>query len=94
MRTIQTRGSVSEDGKLTIQVPSDVAPGEHAVTIVIGDPSDPNMYWCGQPTHETRHRPPTQGDMLKELGVVAVPWHGWPSDATFGRDQVYDDDGW
>jgi len=37
MRTIQTRGTVSEDRKLTIDVPPDVTPGEHQVVVVIDD---------------------------------------------------------
>ena len=37
MRTIQTRGTVSPEGKLTVALPPDVAPGEHQVVIVIDD---------------------------------------------------------
>ena len=37
VRTIQTRGTVSEDRKLTIDVPPDVTPGEHQVVVVITD---------------------------------------------------------
>ena len=35
MRTIQTRGTVTTDGKLTIDVPSAVEPGEHQIVVVI-----------------------------------------------------------
>ena len=35
MRTIETIATVTEDGKLTIQIPSDIEPGEHKVVIVI-----------------------------------------------------------
>ena len=41
MRTIQTRGTVTEDRKLTIELPSDVSPGNHQVVIVIDD--EPNI---------------------------------------------------
>lgn len=34
MRTIETRGTVIE-GKLTVQVPPDLSPGEHQVKLVI-----------------------------------------------------------
>jgi hypothetical protein len=37
VRTIQTRGVVSPEGKLTVALPPDVAPGEHQVVIVIDD---------------------------------------------------------
>jgi len=37
MRTIQTRATVSEDRKLTMEVPADVTPGEHQVVVVFGD---------------------------------------------------------
>ena len=37
MRAIQTRATVTSDGKLTIDVPSDVAPGEHQVIVVIDE---------------------------------------------------------
>ena len=37
MRTIETRGVVTPDQKLTVDVPADVAPGEHQVIVVIDD---------------------------------------------------------
>jgi hypothetical protein len=37
MRTIQTRGTVTPDRKLTIELPADVEPGEHQVVVVIDD---------------------------------------------------------
>jgi len=47
MRTIETTVSVTEDRKITIQVPSDIVPGEHKVVIVIDE----------QPTKKQK-RPP------------------------------------
>ena len=35
MRTIETTATVTNDGKLTIQIPPDIEPGEHKVVIVI-----------------------------------------------------------
>jgi hypothetical protein len=35
MRTIETIATVTNDGKLTIQIPSDIVPGEHKVVVVI-----------------------------------------------------------
>ena len=37
MRALQTRATVTSDRKLTIDVPSDVAPGEHHVIVVIDE---------------------------------------------------------
>jgi hypothetical protein len=37
MRTIETRGTVTADQKLTIDVPPDIAPGEHQIVVVIAD---------------------------------------------------------
>ena len=35
MRTIETNALVTEDGKLIVPMPADIAPGEHRVVIVI-----------------------------------------------------------
>ena len=35
MRMIETTVTVTEEGKMTIQLPQDIAPGEHQVVIVI-----------------------------------------------------------
>jgi hypothetical protein len=35
MRTIETTAIVAADGKLTIQIPPDIEPGEHKVVLVI-----------------------------------------------------------
>jgi len=37
VRAIQTRATVTSDRKLTIDVPSDVEPGEHQVIVVIDE---------------------------------------------------------
>jgi hypothetical protein len=37
MVTITATGIVTEDGKLTIQVPANVTPGEHQVVVVIDE---------------------------------------------------------
>ena len=38
MRTIETTVTVTEDGKITIQVPPDIVPGEHKIVVVIEEP--------------------------------------------------------
>jgi hypothetical protein len=35
MRTIETTATVTEDRRITLQVPSDIPPGEHRVVMVI-----------------------------------------------------------
>lgn len=35
MRTIETTATITEDGQLTLQVPPDLAPGQHRVVVVI-----------------------------------------------------------
>ncbi|MCC7371894.1 MAG: hypothetical protein IT306_25995 [Chloroflexi bacterium] len=37
MRAIQTRGKVSEDRKLTVDLPADIQPGDHRVVVVIDE---------------------------------------------------------
>lgn len=41
MKTIQTMVRVGEDRKLTVQLPEDVPPGEHAVVVVIDERPGP-----------------------------------------------------
>lgn len=38
MVTIEARAVVTEDGKLIVQVPANVTPGEHQVVVVIDEP--------------------------------------------------------
>ena len=35
MRTIETTATVTNDGKMTVQVPSDIPEGEHRIVVVI-----------------------------------------------------------
>ena len=37
MKTIKTIATVAEDGKLTVQVPTNLAPGEHQIVLVIDE---------------------------------------------------------
>jgi hypothetical protein len=41
MRTIEATATVTKDGKLTVQVPEDIPPGEHAVVIVLAENAVP-----------------------------------------------------
>jgi hypothetical protein len=42
VRTIETTVTISPDGKLTIQLPPDIAPGDRRIVLVIGEPLEPS----------------------------------------------------
>ncbi|HSH77548.1 MAG TPA: hypothetical protein VLA19_03340 [Herpetosiphonaceae bacterium] len=77
MRTIETTATISPDGTLMVQVPSDVAPGQHRIVLVIDPEAD-------EPPVRTP-RPP--------LEYHVSPWEGWPADSTFRREDIYCADG-
>ena len=37
MRTLELIGQVEHDGRLTVQLPSDILPGEHQIVLVIDE---------------------------------------------------------
>jgi hypothetical protein len=37
MRTLELIGQVERDGRLTVQLPSDIPPGEHQIVLVIDE---------------------------------------------------------
>lgn len=49
MRTIETKATVTDDGKLIVQAPPDIPPGEHHVVVVIDE----------QPVASEHHAPLT-----------------------------------
>ena len=78
MRTIETHATVTEDGKLIIQAPPDIPPGEHHVVLVIDE----------QPV--TRVGAQRAVPLLK---FAAYPV-GLVSDrCTFRREELYDEEG-
>lgn len=54
MKTIQMTVNVGEDRKLTVQLPVDILPGEHAVVVVIDEPpgSRPAFSMKDFPSHD------------------------------------------
>ncbi|MGI8502173.1 MAG: hypothetical protein ACR2LR_13715 [Hassallia sp.] len=48
MKTIETIATVTADGKITLQLPADIPPGEHQVVVVIDE----------KPLVEKEKRPP------------------------------------
>ncbi len=103
MRTIETTGVVSNDGKLTVDVPTDVAPGEHRVVVFIVEPDNvPGPDASRSPEFPARHREsvrstpltPREGIALAEsLGFRVMRLDNEPADATFRREELYGDDG-
>ena len=76
MRTIETTAVIEPDGKLILQLPPDIPPGEHRIVLVIDEtavslPDTP--------------MPPLQ--------LQVFDWPNWPDEATFRREDIYDDDG-
>jgi hypothetical protein len=80
MRTIETVATIDADGTLTAKLPPDIEPGQHRVVVVID---------------EARTEPAERGrsESFPVLELHAFPWTNWPADATFRREDLYDDDG-
>lgn len=77
MKSMQTTATVSVDGKLTVQLPPSIPPGEHRVLLVIDDGAMPS---------KTRiPKPP--------LSLNVLRWEAWPADSTFRREDIYGDEG-
>lgn len=79
MRTIETQVTVTPDGQLTVQVPvpADIPPGEHRAVLII----DEHIAAASVRTP----KPP--------LALKVWKWDTWPADATFRREDLYEDDG-
>ena len=79
MRTIETQVTVTPDGRLTVQVPApaDILPGEHRAVLVIDEHVAPASVRTPKPP----------------LTLKAWKWEAWPTDATFRREDLYEDDG-
>jgi hypothetical protein len=79
MKTIHTRATVTDGGVLTLEIPEDIEPGEYGVAIVVDDAVTPAI------------DDEEEGDWLAKLHPLSLA--GWPPGSTFGRDELYDDDG-
>lgn len=77
MRTIETTATITPDGTLMAQVPSDVAPGQHRIVLVIDPEADETLVRTPKPP----------------LEFHVSPWEGWPTDSTFRREDIYGADG-
>ena len=77
MQTIETTATVTPEGTLTVAVPPTIAPGPHRVVVVIEE-----TITAGEPVAAR------EAITLRPLLLA-----GWPADATFGREEIYGDDG-
>ncbi len=77
MKTIETTVTVTEDGKLTVQLPSDIPPGEHQIVLVIDEKPVPEK------SSIQKKRPPLDFPMI-HVG-------SWPADLSLRREDMYDD---
>ncbi|MEI6046037.1 MAG: hypothetical protein WCS37_16930 [Chloroflexota bacterium] len=76
MRTIEMSAKVDEEGKMFLELPPDVLPGEYQIVMVLQEASP-----MVQPVKPPK--PP--------LKLHIFEWEGWPKDATFSREELYDD---
>jgi hypothetical protein len=76
MKAIEATAIVTEDGKLLVQVETDMPPGEHEVLLVVNE-------------QVSSTRPKVAKSPLK---LKVMNWDNWPPDATFRHEELYDDD--
>ncbi len=72
MRTIETTATITPDGTLMAQVPSDIASGQHRIVLVIDPDADEPLIRAP--------RPPLEFHVSR--------WEGWPADSTFRREDI------
>lgn len=77
MKSMQTIATVSVDGKLIVQLPPSIPPGEHRVLLVIDDGAGPSKARIPKPP----------------LALNVLRWEAWPADSTFRREDIYGDEG-
>ncbi|MEC4991595.1 MAG: hypothetical protein SAJ37_22905 [Oscillatoria sp. PMC 1068.18] len=77
MKTIQTTVTVTSEGKVTIQLPPDIPPGEHEVAVVIDEKILPKEEAV------TQERPP--------LNFPVIHVESWPENLSLRREDMYDE---
>ena len=81
MKTLQATATVDAQHRVTIQLPPDIEPGEHRLTIVVDEAAEPQN---GQ-LPGSSPRPP--------LTFSAHDVGPWPEGFTVRREEIYGDDG-
>ena len=77
LRTIETTLTVTEAGEIHIPPIATLRPGEHKVVLVIEEALAQGADHTAFPLS----------------GLRTFPLSGWPADATYSRQEIYDDDG-
>ena len=79
MKTIETTATVLPGGKVTVQLPADIPPGEHQIVLVIDElsPSEKQV--------NKKERPP--------LNFPVDSYGSWPADLSLRREDMYGDSG-
>lgn len=79
MKTIEAQVTVTEDGELIVEAPTltNIQKGRYRAILVLEE--------VPAPATSTTSKPP--------LELNAWEWKNWPADATFRREDLYDDDG-
>jgi hypothetical protein len=77
MKTITATAIVTPDGKITLQLPPDIPPGEHQVVLVIDEQS------ASEPPLTKKERPPLNFP-VHDVGP-------WPADLSLRREDMYDE---
>lgn len=75
MKTIEITATVTEDGKLTVQLPSDIPPGEHQIVLVIDEKPVPEK------SSTQKKRPP--------LNFPVDNYGPWPANLSLRREDMY-----
>lgn len=74
MKTITTMATVTPDGKVTLQLPPDIVPGEHQIVLVI----DENIKT--EKPETKKERPP--------LNFPTISVGSWPADLSLRREDM------
>jgi hypothetical protein len=77
VKTIETTVTVTIDGKITIQLPPDIPPGEHQIVLVIDEES------VSKKSLTKEKRPP--------LNFPVHDFGSWPADLSLRREDMYDE---
>lgn len=77
MKTITTIATVTADGKVTLQLPPDITPGEHKVVLVIDEDIK-----TGKPETNKERLP---------LNFPTISVGSWPDDLSLRREDMYDE---
>lgn len=86
MKFIQTIVTVTTDGKITVQLPPDISPGEHEVVVVIDE----------EPLTQEVHEQPLSNkpNTKQKRPPLNFPVHDcgpWPANLSLRREDMYDD---